>query len=227
MNKSSAWYSRVSNALERSWLFNLYQIVADPGKRRQIDKFLHDVPYVSVVDIGCGTGNWASVARGRYLGLDTSASFIAASRQRYHHDPTKKFLHANAGSLVLPERYDLAILISVLHHLSDDEATRLVNWVARSARYFFVLDLYPVPWNPISRWLYAMDRGNYVREPSIQKQLILREPSLKLVKEGDYYCPNGLYRHTLFLFARAAHSWWLFTFEWDAENLLFGLCQFL
>ena len=204
MNKSSCWYQWIFEAFEHSWVFNLNQIVLDPGKTRQIQRFLNGVPYRSTIDIGCGTGNWAKFGRDQYLGIDSSPSFIAACRRRYHGDSAKSFIEADAGSLILTQRYDLTILISVLHHLADDEALRLTAWVARNTRYFFIFDLYPVRWNPLSRLLYALDRGNYIREPSVQKQLILREPHLQLVKEDSYYSPNGLYRHSLFLFESSA-----------------------
>jgi SAM-dependent methyltransferase len=199
-----AWYRPIHDLFERPWVFNLYQTLVDGGKHRQIRRFLADVPYRSVLDIGCGTGNWASTARGPYLGVDLSPSFIAACHARYRGDASKQFLQADVASLDLAERYDLAQLISVLHHLSDEEVRRLLDGVARAARFFFVLDLYPIPWNPVSRFLYAMDRGDHIRPPAAQKRLILAHPAFRLVKEGAYVAPTGLYRHTLFLFACGA-----------------------
>ncbi|MGD0016407.1 MAG: methyltransferase [Verrucomicrobiia bacterium] len=204
MNKSSKLYRSVYKFFEWSWVFNLNQIILDPGKKRQIVRFLRDVPYRSMIDIGCGTGNWTELARGRYLGIDTSPSFIEACKRRFACDSTKQFVLVDVTKLELAENYDLAILISVLHHLSDDEVLQLVHWVRVNARYLFILDLHPIRWNPISRWLYAMDRGNHIREPAAQRNLVLRQPGIRLVKEGDYRCPNGLYRHTLFLFESTA-----------------------
>lgn len=201
MSTTAAWYRPLHDFFERPWVFNAYQALVDGGKRRQIRRFLADVPYASVVDIGCGTGNWAAVAKGNYLGVDLSPSFVAACRARYAGDPSKTFLQADVAALDLPERYDLAQLISVLHHLSDDEVRRLLAWVARSTRFFFVLDLYPMPWHPVARVLYALDRGDHIRTPEAQKRLILENPAFRLVKEKSYFAPTGLYRHTLFLFA--------------------------
>lgn len=200
MDKAAAWYRRLDDLFEHPAVFNAYQAVVDGGKTRQIERFLKDVPYRSMVDVGCGTGNWAVLARGAYLGVDTSPSFIAACRERYAGDPEKRFVQADAAELTGQGPFDLAVLISVLHHLPDADVRRLLAWVHRSARYFFVLDLYPVPWNPLSRLLYTLDRGNHIRTPDAQKALLLSQPGLHLVREDDYFCPNGLYRHTLFLF---------------------------
>lgn len=200
MEKSSEIYRVIDRLFENSLVFNLNQVILDGGKKRQIKRFLADLPYRSVVDIGCGTGNWAKLANGKYLGVDTSPSFIAACQRRYKSDPRKEFLLADATSLALSEPFDLAILVSVLHHLSDPEVERLAEWVAQHARYFFVLDLYPNHGNPISEWLYRMDRGNYIREPEAQREMLLKEGQFRLIKQDDYFAPNRLYRHTLFLF---------------------------
>ncbi len=204
MDKSAAWYQRLYRAFEHPAVFNAYQAVVDGGKGRQIRRFLADVPFTSVVDVGCGTGNWATLTTGTYLGIDASPSFIAGCRRRYAGDPQRRFLLGDAAALDLDASFDLALLVSVLHHLSDAEVQRLVPWVVRYARFFFVLDLFPVPWNPVSRLLYTLDRGDHIRTPQRQKDLLLGAGELRLVKEGAYFCPNGLYRHTLFLFENRA-----------------------
>lgn len=204
MLKSTLVYRGIFNALERSWVYNLTQLFLGAGKKRHVTGFLHGMEYRSLLDIGCGPGEYVALARGPYLGIDTSASFIANCRQRFGNDPAKQFIHADATSISVPRQYDLALLNSVLHHLTDEETERLVTWVARSARYLFILDLYPVPWNPLSRWFYAMDRGDYVREVAEQKALILRNPAMRLVKEGAAWSPNCIYRHSLFLFESTA-----------------------
>lgn len=115
MEKSSQIYRLIDRLFENALIFNLNQIILDGGKNRQIKRFLADIPYQSMVDIGCGTGNWAALADGKYLGVDTSPSFIASCKKRYKSDPRKEFLLADATSLALSEPFDLAILVSVLH----------------------------------------------------------------------------------------------------------------
>lgn len=200
MDKSAGWYQQLDRLFEHATVFNVYQALADGGKTRQIERFLAGVPYETVVDVGCGTGNWAPLARGRYLGVDTSPAFIEACRRRYADDPEKTFVQADAAALNLSQPFDLALLISVLHHLSDEDVRRLLPWVAGHARHLFVLDLYPMPWHPIARLLYALDRGDHIRSPATQRALLAEEPGLHLVKASSYFAPSGLYRHTLFLY---------------------------
>ena len=202
--KSSKFYQRIFAALEHSWVYNLNQVFLGAGKKRHITTFLQDLPFESVLDIGCGPGEYARLAQGPYLGIDTSESFIQTCRTRYAQDPAKVFIHADATTVTVPGRYDLALLNSVLHHLTDEETKRLIAWVARSARYLFVLDLYPVPWNPVSRCLYALDRGHYVRTVGAQQALILQNPAMRLVKAGSAWSPNCIYKHSLFIFESVA-----------------------
>ena len=183
-------------------IFNSYQVLADGGKGRAIRRFLQDLPYDSVLDIGCGTGNWAKYAPGRYLGVDPAPAFISAAIRRYAGDPKKKFLVADPTSQDVPGEFDLAQLVSVLHHLSDDDVSRLLERIRPRVRHLFILDLYPMPWNPPARFLYASDRGSFIRTPEQQQRLVL-DGEWRLVKEGSYFAPTLLYRHTLFLFERA------------------------
>ena len=199
-------YQKIHDLFEQPFVFNAYQSVVDGGKGRQIQKFLRGLPYSSVVDIGCGTGNWSQVSDAAYLGIDTSASFIAGCKKRYADDPTKRFIQADAASLDTTERFDLGMLISVLHHLSDDQIERLLSWLQHTVRYFFVLDLYPIDRNPLSKWLYQMDRGSFIRQPHVQVELLTSRDRFRLVKQGDYFAPTGLYRHTLLLLESARYE---------------------
>lgn len=203
---SSSLYRRIYRHFDNPAVFNAYQVLVDGGKERRIRRFLKDTRYETVVDVGCGTGNWAITARGPYLGVDVSREFVESARERYANDPSKRFLELDPTSDVLPGAYDLAQLVSVLHHLSDDQVLGLLERIVPRTRYLFILDLYPISWNPVARFLYAADRGDYIREPAEQKRLILRHPDLKLVREDDYFAPTGVYRHTLMLFEKQSHG---------------------
>lgn len=197
---SSRLYHRIYRLFDNPVVFNAYQVLVDGGKERRIHRFLRNVRYTTVVDIGCGTGNWAITARGSYLGVDVAREFVESARARYANDPSKQFLELDPTAEALPGEFDLAQLVSVLHHLSDEEVLALLRRIVPRTRYLFILDLYPISWNPVARFLYAADRGDFIREPSEQKRLILRHPKLRLVREDDFFAPTGVYRHTLMLF---------------------------
>jgi len=191
--------ARLDRLFEHPAVFNAYQALVDGGKMRQIRRFLAGLPFRSILDIGCGTGNWSHLAADGYLGVDSSPAFIEAARERYKGDPNKRFLLADASELELVQSYDLCLMISVLHHLSDAKVRAVLERVSTRCRNLFVLDLYPIPWNPASRALYALDRGDYIRSPQEQQRLLEEADGLRLRKAGSYFSPTFLYRHTLFL----------------------------
>lgn len=195
-------YRRIHDRFDDPRVFNAYQRLFDAGKARRIRDFLSGVPYESVLDVGCGTGNWAATARASYLGVDVSPTFIDAARERYSDDGSKKFAVLDPTTEEVPGTFDLAQLISVLHHLSDAQVEALLDQIIPKTSYVFVLDLYPIPWNPAARFLYAADRGYFIRTPAEQRGLLLRDDRLRLLKEGDYFAPGWLYRHTMLLLER-------------------------
>jgi SAM-dependent methyltransferase len=199
VDKSATAYRIIDRAFESPIVFNLNQVLLDGGKTRHIRRFLADASRESVLDIGCGPGNWATIAEGRYLGIDTSESFIRGASRRYRGDATKRFVVADATMYDFGETFDLGIMVSVLHHLSDEETKRLLPSIASVARRLFVLDLYPNPANPVSAWLYAMDRGDHIRGPDRQAELLESCGSFRISERGDYFSTSRLYRHTLFL----------------------------
>lgn len=200
MKSSSTLHGVIDRLFEHSFIFNINQILLDGGKHRPIRQFLADVPYASVIDLGCGPGNWVELARGDYLGLDTSPSFIETCREKYRDHPDKQFLQADVTDFDINESYDLGMLISVLHHLSDEQALHALRRTAAHARFLFILDLYPIDENPVSKWLYGMDRGDYIRAPAAQKELVAQAGTHRLLKEDAFYSWNRLYRHTIFLY---------------------------
>lgn len=201
MNARSGSVKRfIDRCFEHSFIFNINQVLLDGGKHAPMRRFLSDVPSDAVIDLGCGPGNWVELAEEEYVGVDTSESFIDTCREKHGDDSNKQFLHADVASLELDRSFDLAMLISVLHHLSDEQIGETVDRLADHARYLFVMDLYPIHHNPISRWLYRMDRGNHIREPDQQRNLITASGQFQLVKEDEFHSWNRLYRHTMFLF---------------------------
>lgn len=191
--------TRAHRLFENPLVFELYQVVVDGGKRAPVSRFLEGVPYESVVDLGCGTGAWSYLAHDRYLGLDYSPSFIRGCRRRFSDDSRKRFQLGDLESVHLDETFDLALMMSVLHHLSDRQAEAVLGGLGGRAGRLLVMDLMPVPKNPVSRLLYRLDRGEHIRTADAQRRLLLRSGRWNLEKEDSFYSYNRLYRHTLFL----------------------------
>ena len=191
--------TRAHRLFEIPALFDVYQVLVDGGKHAPVSGFLREVPYETVLDLGCGTGAWSYLTRTRYLGIDFSPSFVAGCRRRFANDPRKSFEVGDVESIAVDERYDLALMMSVLHHISDAQARRLLDRLSKCASRVVVMDLMPNPGNPISRLLYRLDRGDFIRSTDAQRRLLLESADWKLEREDAFYSYNRIYRHTLFL----------------------------
>jgi SAM-dependent methyltransferase len=78
-----------------------------------------------VLEIGCGAGFAATYLRGRYtsfLGIDHSAELIDCAREINGTDRVS-YEVADANEIATDRRFDLILMIGVLHHLPDPAAT--------------------------------------------------------------------------------------------------------
>lgn len=118
-----------------------------------------------VIDVGCGPGTNAGVfgAKG-YVGVDLSPEYVAAARDRYPAHRFEVWDVTKPG----PELgvFDLALINSVFHHLSDSEtATVLASLpgLLRPGAPIHVIDLVLPPGRSVARTLAKLDRGEYPR----------------------------------------------------------------
>lgn len=90
-------------------------------------------PFKSVIDVGCGLGTWAAVAKElgaeKILGVDgdyVNRSLLAISNEEFvSHDLTKKYES--------DEKFDLAICLEVGEHLPEKSAKDLVHTLTHHA----------------------------------------------------------------------------------------------
>src|SRR5512143_3442451 len=75
-------------------------------------------PQESLLDVGCGTGTCAALTNGgRYVGIDTSLSYLRYCRRRLAGGRFE-FLAMSAFESAFADRaFDKAIVINVVHHL--------------------------------------------------------------------------------------------------------------
>jgi SAM-dependent methyltransferase len=118
----------------------------------------------SVLDIGCGIGQYASLTRGRYLGVDLNCPYVEHARRR-RGDDRHVFRCVDAAELVAEgERFDLVLMVDFLHHLPDDAAVKVLE-TARGVATGAVVSFEPVTEqaNRVGRWFIEHDRGEHMR----------------------------------------------------------------
>lgn len=118
----------------------------------------------SVLDIGCGIGQYASVSGGPFLGVDLNERYIEYARKR-HRRPNQSFRCSNVTTVLEDTTtFDLVLVVDFLHHLSDAQCLSVLTTVLRLVRHD-VVSFEPItdqP-HPIGRWIVEHDRGDYVR----------------------------------------------------------------
>lgn len=94
------------------------------ARRRRLLSSLSCIPYpdqARILELGCGAGFTVQYlgrkTYSRYVGVDYSAELIAlARRQHGKFGDQVEFLMSDVHELALAERFDVALMIGVLHH---------------------------------------------------------------------------------------------------------------
>ena len=118
-----------------------------------------------VLDVGCGTGRYATLWGCGYVGLDTDTAYLRFARRQYGD----RFVRADAARLpVADQQFDAAFCVGVLHHCDDAHVGRIVREMWRATRdggTIVVLEpLAPEPGDAwVRRRLARLERGTHFR----------------------------------------------------------------
>lgn len=137
--------------------------------------------HLSVLDIGCGIGQYAGVTDGVYAGLDLNEGYVAYARKRAKGNASFRCVDV---TLLLGEdtRYDLVMMVDFLHHIPDEDCVRLLQTAGELAGQY-VLSFEPITYQPhsVGRWIVEHDRGSHVR-PLDQLEALFAQASLTIVE---------------------------------------------
>lgn len=149
-------------------LFGLYK------KRKVTIRNFGITNTMSVIDIACGTGQYSTITKGEYLGIDLSKKYIE-SAQKIYGSRNKKFICEDANTaMILDAAYDVALLIDATHHLSNEENKNLLKTLNRVASKAVIIcdPITQRRGNLLGRFLTSLDRGSYIRPREKLLQLI-------------------------------------------------------
>ena len=131
----------------------------------------------SLLDVGCGIGQYARVGVREYLGIDLEERYIAYARKR-HSRQGVSFRCADVATLVDETKvFDTVLAVDLLHHLDDAAAVRLLHELARVARHHVVF-FEPVTEQrgPVGRWIIEHDRGDHMRSLDELHAILVQAP---------------------------------------------------
>jgi SAM-dependent methyltransferase len=177
----------VLSALRHPTLYVLAQrLVGADRARRECIAALGLRPAERLLDLGCGPAYYLDVLPAvDYHGFDTDARYIAHARARWGrraHFRCEAFGERHLAEL---ERFDAAMLLGLLHHLDDAEASALLGLVARalgpSGRAVALDTFVDEQQSFVARFLAERDRGRHVRHP--RAFVALAEPHFARIEE--------------------------------------------
>jgi len=190
--------------LEIPFFYEMSQIVGggDNVRKRIVKEYIKPFDGASVLDIGCGTGKMLDfLPQGiDYYGYDFNKKNIELAQKRYK-DKGKFFLaRVNDNPEFHQKKFDFVFAITVLHHLYDEEADRLISSAhsfLKPKGIFISLDpVYLEKQSPIARFIISKDRGQMVRYPEGYSAIIKKRFSrLKTIVRNDMF----LYPYSLFI----------------------------
>jgi SAM-dependent methyltransferase len=158
--------------LSRSRVYNTVQRIFSLGKTlpQFVNDFLRPQEGQRLLDIGCGTAKILHyLPKVDYIGFDPNPAYIKWAQNAFGNRGTFYTGRFTAASAAAVGQVDIAMLIAVLHHLSDDEALELFdllrNVVKPGGRVVTLDNVFVDKQNPIARLLITLDRGGNVRTP--------------------------------------------------------------
>jgi SAM-dependent methyltransferase len=162
-------------ALLRGGLFYYGRLLGNGYRAlRVVRAALAATPGEHVLDFACGAGGFCLAVPGDYLGIDLNADSVAFARWRWA-TPRRRFETTALEALPDAERFDKAMLVNCVHHLSDDEADAILARVARLVRTrVVVVDVDPDDSNALQAFLLAHDRGHHVRRLADLRAVLAR-----------------------------------------------------
>lgn len=146
----------------------VYRAWQAPFVKQKLAPFLANSsigPDDRVIDVGCGPGTNAGVfAPKGYVGADLSPEYIDSARERFPEHQFEVWDITKPG----PDlgTFDLALINSVFHHLSDAETETVLTSLPeflRPGSPIHIIDLVLPPKRSLARTLAKLDRGDYPR----------------------------------------------------------------
>lgn len=152
--------------------------------RKVLNDFIKTHPYNRLLDFGCGIGILASIfPKKKYVGFDLDSEAISYAKEI---NPGYNFLVGDATTFKFKEKFDLIIVVGVLHHLNDKEvrsAMKIMSRLLSEKGSIVIIEAIPpiYKWNILGQFLRALDNGHFVRSIDSYRALIGKD--LKISKQ--------------------------------------------
>jgi ubiquinone/menaquinone biosynthesis C-methylase UbiE len=157
--------------------------------------YLHELIGVTegkkILEVGCGPGGLVlKFPNSEYVGIDISQEYIDNANNRFGKLGRFYCVSVDEIEKIDITKIDIVIIKAVLHHLSDEQISDMLEKlknIMNPGGVLVTLDCAFCPkQNPISRMFVSLDRGLFVREVDHYRAL-LRKSFLKEIESKQIY----------------------------------------
>lgn len=186
--------SKILSIFDFPLFFNLLQrLIADQQHVKKFVKLaLSKLQPQSILDIGFGTGNFMEVIpkTSRYVGIDNNPRYFSFTKNRFAAPNREIFLQDASDINFYKGRYfDVVMLISILHHLSEEELFKILPAIKKiTAKALIITDILPDPPGALPKLLVKLDRGRFIRNSQLKVAILKRYFKIVEVRQ----IPQGL-----------------------------------
>lgn len=162
----------IRSILSHPLIYNFWQICLGTKKARTeyVQKYIRPSNYDKILDIGCGTADILDFlpATVEYFGFDLNNDYIEHAKNKF--GTRGKFICKDINNFTsgLPQ-FDIILANGVLHHLNNQEATKLCNSAASclndTGRLVTIDCCYLKKQALLARFFISKDRGQDIRTP--------------------------------------------------------------
>jgi SAM-dependent methyltransferase len=159
------------SVLEFPWAYNLMQVLSGwhgEGQRRFVSEVVRPSAGDRVLDVGCGTAAILSrLGEVEYTGMDMNGRYIAHARRRRGNAGRFLCADVNEFDFSSEQKFDLILMMGLVHHLKDADASRLLmqarDLLVPSGRLVTMDACRTDGQGRFERWMVEKDRGHYIR----------------------------------------------------------------
>ncbi len=190
---------RWGGLLENPWISKIQRHSLDGFKVTGLSRILKKISYQSLLDVGCGLGEYSHLKRGKFVGVDNSLPRVKFAKRIY---PSCHFLQGDAVNLPFKDNsFDAVLLANTAHHLSDDQFRDGFLKLLKITRKYFIFDDC-VLWDEqpkISKFFYSLDRGTMFRHSRDYETFFKQFKNTKIILKDSHKTFPRLYVHAVFV----------------------------
>lgn len=153
---------------------------------------------IKVLDLGAGLGNLAPMFSPKnYLGVELDPELVQLAKKDYLK---YNFVQGDITTFSNHQKYDLVIVIGVLHHINDRQLEQGLGVISKHLKKdgrAIILEAIPpiYKWNLPGRFIRSLDQGNFIRSYDDYKQKISKK--LTVIYSGTK--KGGIVDYALFV----------------------------